>query len=282
MKRDIIIISESGGMTVGFGTGVLESIQNKDIYSRIDSVYGSSAGAHQLTYFLAKQTNLAGTVPINDLNNNKFIKKNKIKKFIRAIFHGRKYNLMHLDYLINIEKHKKKLDVNAIKSSPIKLYFRIFDINKLKSKIINGKEHIFNGILASSACIPYYNVPVRINNNYYIDGSQMITESFEEIIKKNQDKKIIYIINYKNTLFNAIIKYPIKIIESILILKLYGFKLALRYATTMDVTRINRLKKYKNVTLVVNNFYNSLSCTNKEKLIKLYNYGKELGKKINI
>ncbi|GEM_PF-4843475 len=282
MKRDIIIIAESGGMTVGFGTGVLEALQEKNVYSRIDSVYGSSAGAHQLTYFITKQTNLAGTVPINDLNNNKFIKKNKFKKFISTIMHGKKYNLMHLDYLIDIEQHQKRLDVNSIKSSPIKLYFRVFDINKLKSKIINGKEHIFSGMLASSACIPYYNVPVRINNNYYIDGSQMITESFENIIEKNQDKKIIYIINHKNTIFNAIIKYPIRLLESILIFRLYGLKLAFRYATTMDATKIHRLRKYKNVILVVNNCNNDLSCTDKEKLIKLYTYGKEQGKQINI
>jgi len=282
MNKDIIIIVEGGGMTVGFGTGVLESIQNQDLYSRIDSVYGSSAGAHDLAYFLTKQTSLSGKVPIEYLSRNKFIKKQKFIKFIKTIILGKKYNLIKIDYLINIEKHIVRLNTTSIKTNPIKLYYRVFDINKLKSKIINGKEHIFGGLMASSACIPYFNKPVKINNGLYIDGSYMVTESFENIISKNKDKKIIYIINHKITLFNAIIKYPVRLLEAILIWRLYGLKLALRYASTLDVINTNKLKKYKNVILIENKLNNDVGCTDKEKLTKLYNYGKELGARIKI
>ena len=279
MERDIIIIVEGGGMTVGFGIGVLESIQKHHIYSKIHSLYGSSAGTHDATYFLSKQTDLGGEVPIEYLNKNKFIKKQKIVRFVKSIILGKRYNLMDIDYLINVEKHIKKLNINSIKSSPIELYFRVFNLSKFKSEIINGKEHTFDGLAASSACIPYYNTPIKINDNYYIDGSYMVTESFEDLIIKNKNKKFIYIINHKQSLFNAVSNLPVRFLESLLIWRLYGFKLALKYLKKLDVIDINKLKKHKNVILIVNNLNNDTTCTDTKKLIDLFNYGKEEGKK---
>lgn len=278
MERDIIIIAEGGGMTVGFGIGVLESLQKQHIYSRIHSLYGSSAGAHDVAYFLSKQTDLGGEVPIEYLSKNKFIKRKKIGKFLKAVFLGKKYNLMDIDYLINIEKHIDRLNVQTIKNSPTKLYFRVFNMDNLKSEIINGKEHIFDGLKASSACIPYFNDLVKINNSFCVDGSHMVTESFEDIIIKNPDKKIIYIVNHKQSLFKAIKEYPVRIIESLLLVRLYKAKLALKYATTLDVINLKRLSKHKNVILVINNFNDDFTCTDKDKLTQLYNYGKEQGK----
>lgn len=266
-------------MTVGFGDGVLNSLQKQHIYSRIYSIYGSSAGAHDAAYFLSKQTDAGGEIPIEYLSSSQFIKKKKIKKFIKTIILGKRYNLMNIDYLINVEKHIKKLDIHQIKNSPINLYFRVFNINKLKSEIINGKEHIFDGLTASSSCIPYFNSLVKIDGDICADGSKMVTESFEDIIIKNIDKKIIYIVNHKQSLLNAIFYYIIQFFESILIFRLYCFKLAWKYATSFDLINLKKLKKYKNVILVINNFNNDFTCTDKEKLIQLYNYGKEQGEK---
>ena len=279
MDRDIIIVAEGGGMTVGFGAGVVEAIQKQHIYSRIHSLYGSSAGAHDLAYFLSKQSDLGGSISIENLNRNKFIHKNKIEKFIKAIILGKRYNLMDLDYLINVEEHIKRLDIHSIKNSPIELYFRVFNLNKFKSEIINGKEHTFNGLIASSACIPYYNKPVEINKNFYIDGSYMVTESFENLIIKNKDKKFIYIINHRQSLSYALVRLPTRFFESLLIWRLYGLRLAFKYIATLDIIDLNKLKKHKNVILVVNNLNNDPACTNTEKLIKLFNYGKEQGEK---
>ena len=281
MERDIIIIVEGGGMTVGFGIGVLESLQKQHIYSRIHSIYGSSAGAHDAAYFLSRQTDMGGEIPIEYLNNNKFIKKRKFKKFIKAVFYGKRYNLMHIDYLINIEKHIEKLNVHTIKHSPIKLYFRVFNIDKLQSQIIDGKDHIFEGLTASSACIPYFNTPVIIRGDRCADGSKMITKSLEDIIVENKNKKIIYIINHKQSSTDAIFGYAFQFLESFLIWRLYGFKLALKYATSFDIIDLNKLKSHKNVILAVNNFSNDFICTDKDKLTQLYEYGKHQGEKVS-
>jgi len=277
MKRDIIIVVEGGGMTVGFGIGALESLQKEHIYSRIHSLYGSSAGAHDVAYFLGKQSHLGGEVPIEYLNKNKFIKKKKIFKFIKSLILGKKYNLMNIDYLINIEKHINRLNIHSVKNSPIKLYFRVFNIDSLESEIIDGKKHLFDGLKASSTCIPYFNDLVRINNNPYIDGSYMVTQPFEEIVRKNPDKKIIYIVNYKQNFAKKLKGYPVRVMESFLISRLFGPKLALKYATTFDFINLEKLKKHKNIILVVNNFNDDFVCTDRDELTKLYNYGKEQG-----
>jgi predicted patatin/cPLA2 family phospholipase len=279
MERDIIVIIEGGGMTVGFGSGVVESLQKQHIYSRIHSVYGSSAGAHDAAYFLSKQTDMGGQVPIEYLSSNQFIKKEKLKKFIKAVVSGKRYNLMHIEYLINVEKHIKRLDVHTIKHSPIGLFFRVFNVNKLQSDIIDGKDHIFEGLTASSACIPYFNTRVKIHGEICVDGSKMITKSFEDTIKENRDKKIIYIVNHKQNLGDVISGYWLQFLESFLIWRLYGFKLALKYATAFDVIDLKKLKKHKNVILVVNNLNNDIMCTDKEKLTELFEYGKKQGQK---
>ena len=280
MERDIIVIVEGGGMTVGFGIGVLEALQKKHIYGRIHSVYGSSAGAHDAAYFLSRQTDLGGEVPIEYLSRNQFIKKGEIVKFVKSIIWGKKYNLMDINYLINVERHVNKLNVHTILNSPTNLYFRVFNINKLKSEIIDGKDHVFEGLAASSSCIPYFNNLVKIRDNFCIDGSDMVTEPFENIILKNKDKKIIYIVNHKESLSRAIINYPIRLFEAFLIWRLYGLRLAYKYATRLDIINLDKLDKYENTTLIVNDFTDDFTCTDKEKLTQLYNYGKEQGKKI--
>jgi len=280
MKRDIIIIVEGGGMTVGFGIGVLESLQKKHIYSRIHSIYGSSAGAHDAAYFLSRQTDMGGEVPIEYLSKNKFIKKKKFFRFLKMIILGKKYNLMSIDYLIEIEKHIRRLDVRFIKNSPIKLFFRVFNVDKLHSEIIDGKDHTFEGLTASSSCIPYFNNLVRIKGDLCADGSKMITKSFEDIIINNKDKRIIYIINHHQGYRDIVFGYTIRLLEALLIWRMYGFKLALRYATTFDFINTNKLKKYKNVTLVINNLNNDIACTDKDKLAELFEYGKEKGSKV--
>lgn len=55
MERDVIIVIEGGAMLGVFGAGVVTSFQQADMYGRVHSVYGASAGAHDLAYFLAAQ-----------------------------------------------------------------------------------------------------------------------------------------------------------------------------------------------------------------------------------
>ena len=92
--------------------------------------------------------------------------------------------------------------------------------------------------------------------------------------------KFIYIINHKRSFLNVINELPVRFFEAILIWRLYGFKLAAKYMSTLDLIKLNKLKKHKNVILVINNFNNDTSCTDRKKLIELFNYGKEQGKKV--
>lgn len=220
MKKDLIFVFFGGSMEGVFGAGVVTSLQKFNLYERIHSVYAISAGAHNAAYFLAKNTKLGSKIYYEDLLvNNKFIK-NKKSKFLYELFLSlinKKTKLekfIDIDYLIDIEKHNKKLNIEEVLKSKIPFFIRLFNTEKGGEEYLDGKTDIFKKLKATAAAVPFYPKKIEINKNMYCDGdtlSRIIDSDLEKLINDNPDKKIFLVFNNpKKTGF--LLKHLLKIL----------------------------------------------------------------------
>jgi predicted patatin/cPLA2 family phospholipase len=285
MAKDIILIIEGGAMSGIFSAGVINSFEQKNIYSRIDCIYCVSAGAHIAAYFLSQKSPEGTTIYTDSLlllsKRQKFIDLNIFKiisKLWNLFFFKENMHLMDLEVLKEIEKTKHKIDPKKIKNSKIKFYVKIFDFKNLKTKYIDGKKNTIEAINISSNMPPYMYIKTR-HTDYY-DGSTVPNDSFLDIVKQNENKKIIWILNEKRTIFRKIKDIPFRLFD----LLLKTVYLGLDYMTYhiihfFDTPTIERLKLYNNVYVVYPNSNVRKFTKNKKKLLKLYYDGVKKGAK---
>src|SRR3989344_179459 len=116
-----------------FGAGVLTSLQEINFYDKIDTIYAGSAGAFNAAYFLTRQSKLGSSIYYEDLVDN-FIKPFNVPIGISQLFWNRYINQLHkindvvnIDYIFEIIKHKKSLDTERLKKQSIKLYAKVLN-----------------------------------------------------------------------------------------------------------------------------------------------------------
>lgn len=283
MERDTVIIAEGGCMQGVFGAGVMTAFQEANLNKRVHSVYGSSAGAHNLAYFLSEQGRLGSSVYYEEMTKD-FIKLSNIPVFLKDVLtHKFKKNnirnIIDMDYIVEIESKIKKIDVQKIMDSNVNFYVRAFDIENLKFEYIDAKEDILAALKASSNSSPYYSNFVEIGKRKYIDGSVINTREFLRIVESNKDKKVIVVLNEQSSIFRTALAFPFYLIESLIFGALHGNKVMLKNLSSLfSYPTVKEISKYSNVHIVASDKRCSKSCTDREKLLDLYNHGIEKGK----
>ena len=63
----VVLYLGGGSMAGVFGAGVVTRLQEENFYKHIKVAYGASAGAFNLAYFLAKQSELGSKIYWEDL-----------------------------------------------------------------------------------------------------------------------------------------------------------------------------------------------------------------------
>lgn len=286
IERDTIIIIEGGAMSGVFAAGVLNAFHEKNIYSRIHSIYAVSAGAHNAAYFLSKQVTLASDVYTNQLISKraKFLNMDvfeMLHKVKNLILHKQSLQLMDLEVLKEIERIKHKLDVDEIKKSHINFYVKVYDTNQLKPLFLNAKENTLDIIEVSSYLAPYISLKTKYENLY--DGEQVPNNKFLDVVKENKDKKIIWIMNEKKTLANKLKSSPFALLNLFTKSLYFGLPFFIHsiYHVFEDPT-IEDIQKYSNVTVIYpdeNVRQLTKFTSNKKKLLKLYQEGLSKGKR---
>jgi predicted patatin/cPLA2 family phospholipase len=272
--KEYVIVFSGGAMLGAFGGGIITSFEKNNIYSKIDTVYGISAGAHNAAYFLAKQTDIGPCVYYTELTNN-FV--GSLKKYLLNIFKNKKYNYINIDYLMNIENTTKKLNEKNILDSKIPFFVLAYNLDLKRHEFIKAKKDIVQLINASGGAQPFYTQPIKIGKYNYLDGNSINYNFIKEIVKKHQSKKIIFIFNYKKDYF-YIKNFFFEIIQSILLGLLFGYKIFLK--SIQALFKYNPKVKNKNVYYIENKMAIKRNCTNKEKLYKLYLEGIKTGNEI--
>ncbi len=291
MKQDCIFIFFGGTMSGIFGAGVVTALQELNFYNRVHSIYAISAGAHNAAYFLAKDTKLGASIYYEDLIDNRFIMSSKLKFLFEFIFNvftnkAKIENLVDIDYLIDVEKNKKKLETEKISKSQIDFFIRCFNIDSKKEEYLDGKKDILKKLQATSAVVPFYPKLVNIKNKRYSDGdtlSKIIDPFLEKIIDKNNDKKIYLIFNNPVKNRNSIKSIVGNFFWTILLFCFFRKVFVLNKLNI--ISEMKKLQKYckkPNINIIEPDFNFSPFCTNKSKLLELYSHGIEKTKKIII
>jgi predicted patatin/cPLA2 family phospholipase len=290
VKRDIILIIEGGAMSGIFSTGVVSSFEQRKLYPQIHSIYCVSAGAQTSAYFLSKKIPKAVEIYTEDLlsKRQKFLNLNIftiISKVWNLLIYKKNMHLMDLEVLKQVQKTKRKINFKSIKNSKINFYVKVFDFKNLSVKYIDGKKNTLEVINASSNMPPYMYLKTRYTK--YYDGSIVPSDDFLDIVKQNKNKKIIWILNEKRTMFRKIHDLPFRIVDLLLKTRYLGLDyMTYHIIHFFDVPTIERLKLYDNISIVYPDNNVRHFTRNKKKLLKLYYQGVKKGdqvlKKLNI
>ena len=283
MKKDLIFVFFGGSMEGVFGAGVVTSLQKFNIYERIHSIYAISAGAHNVAYFLAKDTKFGSRIYYEDLLvSNRFIKNTK-SKFLYELFLSlinkktKIEKFIDIDYLINVEKHSKKLNIENVSKSDIPFFIRLFNVEKGEEEYLDGKTDILKKLKATAAAVPFYPKKIKINENMYCDGdtlSRIIDSDLEKLINDNPDKKIFLVFNNPKGNRFSFEAFTENFIWTILLLiffrKKYVFK---KLNFFKEKRKLEKYSKLENVITIEPDFDFFVFCTKKDKVIKLYKDG---------
>ncbi|MDD4290139.1 MAG: patatin-like phospholipase family protein [Patescibacteria group bacterium] len=290
MKKDIILILDGGCMRGVFNAGVASQFIKNGVYERIHSIYAISAGAYNTAFFITRDYKKGSSVYWEDLINGSFIYNNRLIHIFKLILRLLKNEIaldtsINVDYVVNVLKTNKKLDVNKVLSSDIKFFVKVFNVKKEKEEYLNAKENIFEKLRASSALPPFYPKRVKIKDMSYFDGntiSPTIDLYIKDLIIKNKDKKFIFISNTLAKGIGAFIKNIEDLFLGFLILCYFGKIFVIN--KTFNKIKYNQLKEYakfSNLYIISPDYYMLPFCENKKEILKLYKHGIEKAKKFS-
>lgn len=281
-KRNLIFVFNGGTMNGVFGAGVASALQEANIYHKIESVYGISAGAHNAAFFLTKDAPRGSTIYYEDLIEKKFIHKNKfgifLKQLILNAFRKQKIeNVIDIDYLINVEKTTKKLKVDLINDSEINFFIKVFNLKKNKAEYLKGVENTLKKIQASSAIIPFYPKIVKIGEKIYADNDSLSNKFDGYLIKQIKlypDKTFILIFN-KPINFRVYAKSIFSNFLWSILSALYLKKLSIIFNKNdiLEYYKLKKILKSPNVLYIASDIDIHNLCDSKSELLNLYKHG---------
>lgn len=200
MKEKIILCLGGGAMKGVFGAGVMTGLQRMNLYDKIEAIYGISAGTINAAYFLSKQAKKGSSIYYEDLTNN-FIKSKNIpygsaqrywNNYIKKIPRKKIIDAVDINYLFDIIKNKKVLNIEKIKKTKIKFYVMVLDVDNGKIKCLDVKKHnILKTLKAGVSAVPYYFDAQNIDKKRYADASIKDPLGIKFLLKKYPDHKIV-------------------------------------------------------------------------------------------
>ena len=175
-KKKIAIICSGGGMRCAYSAGALMALVEKYNLTDPHIIMGSSGSAGTITYFVAKQYDSIKNIWLNLLSSKEFISLWRI------------WNIMDLDYLINIFKKKAILNIDTLKNSKIKYFIGVRNLENGRIEYYsNDSHHNIINILRASKTMPLASREyIEIDGKRYIDG--FMGANINTYIKKAKDE----------------------------------------------------------------------------------------------
>jgi len=169
-ESHLAIAVEGGGMRGAVSAGMLLALEQLGVCNVVDSIYGSSAGGMNVSFFVTNEGPLGATVYYDAINNKRFI------DFTRLVTSR---PVVDLDYLLGtVLEEEVPLDWDMVLSSGTPVNIIATNLDTLESDVINNFEtkSEIKRALRASATIPIIGGdPVKIGGSNYIDAS--FTES---------------------------------------------------------------------------------------------------------
>ncbi len=200
MTDKFVLYLGGGSMSGIFGAGIVTRLQEENVYDKIESIFCASAGAFNGAYFLSKQTELGSSIYYEDLIDG-FIFPWKIlsgtsqrfwDRYVKSIEREKIHNPINIDFLMDVSRNKKILDVDAVKNNSIPTYAKVFDLEEDKIKYVDLKNDVFKSLKEAVSVVPYYFPPKDQNN---IDGGLIERIGFDCLKNNYSNSKIVFCIN---------------------------------------------------------------------------------------
>lgn len=202
----LVVFFGSGVMAGVFSAGAAIRLMEADIYGRLDAVYGTSVGVFNGAYFLTEQPE-ARHGYFDELTDG-FIQGGNIpgafaehiySRYVTNIPVSERRDAVDLDYLIDIHKEKRPLDVDKLAERDIPLYARLLNVDtwSVERPVLGDHDHPFRVMKAACSLLPYYSPAPRINGERYMDAGVKDPIGLEYMLDAHPDAHILLVLNYE-------------------------------------------------------------------------------------
>ena len=165
---------EGGGMRGIVSAGMLCALERLGLMEAFDAVYGTSSGAINSAFFVARQTGYGIPLYWENINNRRFI--NYLRLFSKT-------PVLSLEFLLeHVMARHKVLDWRAVIDSPVPLKPVAVCLDPLETVLLDGfrsRGELLDSLRAS-ASIPWVTGrPAEIDERRYVDGGMIQPLSFQ-------------------------------------------------------------------------------------------------------
>lgn len=290
IKKTVIYIA-GGGLSGVFGAGVTLSLQEKNAYPHIKAVYGASAGAMDGAYFLTRQVEVGRSIYFNEARRG-FIDFREIWPMFRFLkkrgpfypFHpDHLISVMHVEYLMDVVKNKKPLDVDKLVHQPIPFYVKLLNQHTHKIEYLDARRYDPLKVLQATISMPPVTFSYELlHHNRMVDSCIAEVIGIKRLLARHPHDKIVVILNRRPSQ-SRLGKFMIRA-EAYAGAKMYGRAYhdfpAAREAKFAE--EVELAKNFKNVLLVMPPRSNPTKpqTTDLAKLKKTYGLGRRAGQKV--
>lgn len=204
-----LLLACGGGMAGVFGGGLMIGLELAGLSHVFDAAVGVSAGAANAAYLLAKQAPLGTSIYYENLARSRFINLFRFGK------------IMDLDYLENIFRDRKELNVASIKLCRSSFYVAVTRRDG-EGMFLSAKDEsldMISAIKASMAVPIAYNRIVKVGYGSYVDGGASNPIPLREAIEAFRPTDILVVLNRPSQLYRTEPGIVSKLIEKMYLRK---------------------------------------------------------------
>ena len=159
-----------------YSMAALAELEDQGLADAFDVVIGTSAGAVNGAYFLARQANDAVSVYTHSLNSRTFFNPARVRRIV------------DVDFMVDVAlKERLPIDQEALFSSESELCVVVTDTESGEAHFLSTRDLAFDTyeVFRATAAIPIlYNKRIEINGRTYVDGALTDAIPVEEAISR--------------------------------------------------------------------------------------------------
>ena len=289
-KRNTVIYFSAGAMAGVFSAGFSKTFEDAGLKRYVHSVYGNSAGSLTGLYFLSGQEELGAALYWEDLNEDKYIRWNRMLKYVLSGFCNLIFRtklkllpVFDIDMIEPIILGKRKVNFQAYKESNIDLYMIAYNLETSSHDYLKleDEKDIVPYLRATGGGHPAYPHSSLIHGNMYVDGGTIDDERrIARIIERHPDKEIICVLNNPKWSSGRFMNMVNKVGIALIMFPFFGFREARKTAksdfSNMDVKRMQESHPY--LHFVANDLVGYQLSTDANVHKMLYKRGQELAR----
>lgn len=187
-----------------YSAGIVTALQRANVYDCIEAIYSASAGSLVAAYFLSHQAELGSSIYLEDLNTDFISPRGFALGILDRLTHHylkgkpRKewHNAIAIEYLFDIVKNEKILDITLVSNQSIPLYTKVINLSTMMVEYhdVRGIDTL-SWLRAAVDVMPYTTEIQTIRGTPYADAGIMEVIGLDTLKERHPDSKIIVILN---------------------------------------------------------------------------------------